>query len=112
MENTYKNLIDYLTKESQLKYTEFRLVVRDGGDVSYGENCYIHVMDRNSETFVFSLKPTIKEERQYKLNEIEENIRDQYWIHKIEAQIAALETKYSVDSDWDSEIYQLKLLLK
>ena len=38
--------------------------------------------------------------------------RDKYWKEKIEKQIESLETKYSVDSDWDSEIYQLKLLLK
>lgn len=106
MENTNKHLIDYLIRESQIKYTEFRIVVREDG------SCYIHVSGRGSETFDFSLIKPIKEERQDKLNEIEENIRDQYWRDKIEAQIAALETKYSVDSDWDSEIYQLKLLLK
>ena len=50
-----KVLIDYLISESQFKHTEFRLVVQDGG-----EDCYIHVMNRDSETLDFSLKSALK----------------------------------------------------
>lgn len=42
-------LIEYLQRESEYKYTEFRLVVNDNG------HCLIHVMNRDSETFDFDL---------------------------------------------------------
>ena len=42
-------LIQYLQKESNGEFTEFRLVIREDS------SCYIHVMNRNSETFDFNL---------------------------------------------------------
>lgn len=120
-----KKLIDYLIRESEFKNTEFRLVVQDGGD------CYIHVMNRDSETFDFSLKSSLTADENIISNYNDPNIvdiasmmkddlirlesmidRDKYWRERIEKQIKKLEENYSVDSDWDSEIYQLKLLLK
>jgi hypothetical protein len=44
-----KKLIDFLIKESNYKFTEFRLVVRDDGE------CYAHVMNRDSATVDFKL---------------------------------------------------------
>ena len=44
-----KKLVDFLIRESNYKHTEFRIVVREGGD------CYGHVMDRDSSTVDFKL---------------------------------------------------------
>jgi hypothetical protein len=44
-----KKFIDFLIKESNYKFTEFRLVVRDNG------TCYSHVMNRDSTTVDFKL---------------------------------------------------------
>lgn len=44
-----KKLVDFLIKESNYKFTEFRLVVKDDG------SCYAHVMNRDSTTVDFNL---------------------------------------------------------
>ena len=44
-----KKLIDFLNKESNGIYTEFRVVVRDDG------SSYAHVLNRDSTTVDFSL---------------------------------------------------------
>ena len=46
-----KKLMDFLSRESNNKHTEFRIVVRPDG-TSYG-----HVMNRNSETVDFKILP-------------------------------------------------------
>jgi len=59
------NLIDYLIRESKLEHTEFRLIVRDGG-----EDCYIHVLNRGSETYDFSLNIPVRIKRELKLEKL------------------------------------------
>lgn len=48
-----KQLIDYLSGESNGEYTEFRLVVQENG------TAYIHVLGRDSATLNFSLQRPI-----------------------------------------------------
>ena len=52
-----KELLEYLLKESNGEFTEFRLVVREDSV------CYIHVMNRNSETFDFNLNDLINNDK-------------------------------------------------
>jgi hypothetical protein len=49
-----KTLIDFLTKESKNKYTEFRLVVREDN------TAYIHVIGRDSNTVDFNIPKFIE----------------------------------------------------
>jgi hypothetical protein len=56
-------LLEYLINESNYKYTEFRLVVQDGG------HCYVHVIGRNGTTLDFAL-PLI-------INEIPDDVKEQ-----------------------------------
>jgi len=44
-----KTLMDFLTKESKNRYTEFRLVVREDN------TAYIHVLGRDSGTVDFTI---------------------------------------------------------
>lgn len=66
-----KDLIEYLIKESNYEYTEFRLVVRDDG------HCYIHVYDRSSETYDFDLPNKLKYERNQKIKKLTTNLTAQ-----------------------------------
>ena len=52
--------MDFLSKESNNKHTEFRIVVRPDG-TSYG-----HVMNRNSDTVDFKVLPYVLKENSLK----------------------------------------------
>lgn len=54
-EENKQKLIDFLKKESNGHYTEFRLVV------CADRSCYIHVMNKDSNTFDFALESSTPE---------------------------------------------------